>query len=208
MCGAPSIIMNHMTNRQTEFPPLAVVQHALRRLPPASFDWGEADLDDLIGTINEDLIAELKQINSIAAVAYTLAAAEWIYFYVRGRLAPEDAQACKQHICAYWSWLAESPRRERPPCYESQQSETRSAYNDAVEIALETVTNGAASAPVHETAVDAAFITQLCEYILPRQSGFTNWRIDTLERLASLFPADATHYDRVRISRHLFDGQV
>lgn len=208
MRGAPSTIMNNMTNDQTELPPLAVVQRALQRLPPASFDWGEADLDDVIGDISEDLIAEFNKINSIAAVAYSLAAVEWIYFYVRGLLAPEDTQACEQHICAYWSWLGELPRRERPPCYESRQLETRSAYNDAVEIGLETVTDGAASAPDHETAVDAAFITQLCEYILPPQSGFTNWRIDVLERLARLFPADATHYDRVCISRRLFDGQV
>jgi hypothetical protein len=190
--------------------PLSVISRALRTCPPPAFDWQGADPDEVVGEIDEDYIEEFKQVNSIAALAYVLAAVEWIYWYVRDHIDIDDARDYEEYIVAHWVWVCDLPRKVPPAPYETRDEDLRQnpVYYDAVEIGLESVSNGIYSLPHHETAVDAAFMSQLCEYIFPRKCGFVSWRIAVVERLKRKYPATRSQYTLTRVSRRLFDTDV
>jgi hypothetical protein len=188
--------------------PLAVVARALETCPPPSFDWGdEEDADSAIGEINEDYTEEFREINPTAALAYVLAANEWIYWYVREHLDPEDARDYYEYLAAHWVWICQVPRKVPPGPYEMRDDSNppNPVFDMAMFSAIECVANGIYSLPDDATAVDAAYVTQLCEYVFPKECRFDEWRTAVFERLKNHFPTGAESYKRVRIPRRLFD---
>jgi hypothetical protein len=190
--------------------PLSTMSRTLRKCPPPSFDWKGGDPDEAVGEINEGYIEAFKQVNAVADVGYVVAAVEWIYWYVRDRLDPEDAADYQQYIVAHWFWLCDLPRKVPPAAYRrrSKKPPRDAVCNEALMVGLETISNSIMSVRDDETAVDAAFMSQLCEYIFPKECGFNAWRIAVLDRLIKRFPADREHYDTVRVSRRFFDIDI
>jgi hypothetical protein len=186
------------------------VSRSLKACPPPSFVWSGDDPDDAVGEINEDYIEEFKEVNAVAAVAYIVAAVEWIYWYVRDRVSPGDAHDYEAYIAAHWVWLCTLPRRVPPPEFEpAEYAEGESSvHQDAVEFGFRSFVNGIMSVREHSSAVDAAFVTQLAEYIFPRQCGFSQWKEAVVGRLKKRFPAEGTHYDKVRVPRQIFETDV
>lgn len=190
--------------------PIDAISNAVLAFPLRPFDWNGGDPDDAIGDLNEDYVDEFGQIDSVACVAYIICCSEWIYYFVRDRLGSKEAINYEQFIVANWFWVCDLPRKAPPQFYEEKtlKSQGKSVYNDAVEVALESITNGIASVPDAETAIDAAFVTQLCEYVLPRECGFGDWRDIVVQRLTEELPAGTKHYDFVQVSRRTFDTDV
>jgi hypothetical protein len=189
---------------------LPVVSRAKAQFPSISIRWKGSDVDDSIGEINKAYIGKFSQISSVAAIAYGVACVEWIYWLVHDRLSSADSVDYAQYLMATWVWECGLPRKVPPDVYENENTsaEQRSVFNQAVEAGLGSLSDGIASVPDNETAVDAAFITQLCEYVLPFACGYDEWRSIVLDRLTTKFPADKRHYDDVRVARRLFDTDV
>jgi len=190
--------------------PIAAISNAILAAPPPSFDWQGTDPDEVIGEINQDYIDEFSEINDVASVAYIICCVEWLYYFVRDNFQSEEAARYEQHILANWVWVHDLPRKS-PPQFAVDKTRTaqeRSVFNDAVEVALESIIDGIASVPDAETAVDAAFVTQLCEYVLPTECEFGSWKNVVVQRLKAEFPAGAMHYDVVQVSRRIFDTDV
>ena len=155
--------------------PLLVVSRSLKTCPPPSFDWnGGEDADDAVGEINDDYIELFKQVNAVAAVAYVLTTTEWIYWYVRDRLDVDDAHDFEQFIVAHWFWICDLPRKVPPPVYRrrNRQPPKDPICTGAMRSALDSISDGIMSVRDHNTDINAAFMSQLCEYIFPRQCGF------------------------------------
>ncbi|MFO1120398.1 MAG: hypothetical protein U1E38_10015 [Rhodospirillales bacterium] len=187
--------------------PYPVIVRDLSRCGPASFTWNGLDPDDAVGDINEEYLERFRAVNSLACVGYVIACTEWIFWFVRERLMPSDANDYEQYIQAHWVWICELPRKVPPQAYESARKQVAfSPYNDAVELGLESITNGIASVPDAETGVDAVFMSQLCEYTLPENCGYISWREEIVSRLTRAFPFSS--YRDLRVSRRIFDTDI
>lgn len=186
--------------------PLPVIARAMSRFPDLSFQWTGEDADDTVGEIDDELQEVFDAIDSVAVVGYLLCTAEWLLCMLQGKLDEAIVKDCADFIDAHWVWTAELPRRIPPAPYVAKLGPgARSVYSDAIEVGLESITNGIASVRHHETGVDAAFMAQLCEYILPDETGFPAWHRAVCEKLRHDFAADATSYDKTCIVRSYFD---
>lgn len=186
---------------------LPIITRSVLRFPHISFDWKGADPDSAIGEINEDYIDEFNKINSLSCVAYIVACSEWIYYFIENNFTQQDKLNYQQCLSAYWVWICELPRKI-PPCLNETDTLSPSntiIYKEAIEIAIESIQNGIYSVADYETSVDAAFVTQLCEYILPKECEFIVWKKEVIDRLKIVFPANQEHYDKIKVPRSMFN---
>ncbi|SAK50751.1 hypothetical protein [Caballeronia ptereochthonis] len=191
--------------------PLSVMSRTIATWPAPSFNWGEGeDADDAIGEVNDEYVEQFDRVNSMAAQAYVLATVEWIYWYVRDHLTPEDARDYEEYIEGHWVWICTLPRQVPPPPYDPEGDETtlRQVCNDAILTGLDRISGGIYSLKYHETAVDAAYLTQLCEYIFPEKHAFHEWRVKVLDRLQRYFPDDAVSFKKTTVCRSIFDTDL
>jgi hypothetical protein len=190
--------------------PFPIISRSILSSSIKSFDWKGSDPDDAIGEINEEYIEEFNKISSVACVAYIISCTEWIYYFVRDNFDSVEQKNYEQCISAYWVWICELPRK-MPPYFKDTENlslQDISVYAEAVEISIESIQNGICSVPDAETSIDAAFVTQLCEYLLPNECEFSIWKDIVLNRLREKFPVDSEKYDRIRVPRSIFDTDI
>ena len=190
--------------------PIPIISRAVSSSPPASLDWKGPDPNDAIDDLNEQYCDDFKEINSVAALAYIICCSEWLYYFFHDHLEPAEAANFEQYIIANWVWVCDLPRK-LPPYYDLtvvKESRGRPVSIVTVEIALDSIWEGILCIPREETYIESAVVTQLCEYMLPRDCGFKQWRGAILERLRGIFPSGEKHHDLVRISRRFFDTDV
>jgi hypothetical protein len=149
--------------------------------------WDGRSVDDDIGELRQDLIDQFAAINPIATVGFMVAAASRLVIDFADQLSQTEQDDYNNFLQEHWAWLATIPRPPRPDDYLHPDDRDQTAYTLAVETVLESITDGIASVPDGETAIDAAFVTQLLEYVGdPAQ--VTRWREDLLGHLVETFP--------------------
>lgn len=190
--------------------PIPIISRAVSSSPNVSVDWKGPDPYDAIGDLNEQYLDDFKEINSVADLAYIICCSEWLYYFLYDHFEPEEATNFEQYIIGSWVWVCDLPRKLAPyyNLTAVDESRGRSANIDAVELAFDSVWEGVLSIPREETNVDATVVTQLCEYILPRDCGFKQWREVILQRLKEKFPSGEKNPSLIQISRRIFDTDV
>lgn len=127
--------------------------------------WDGRSVDDVIGELRQDLIDQFAAISPIAAVGFMVAAASKLVTDFADQLSQTEQDDYNNFLQQHWTWLATTPRPPRPDDYLHPDDRDQTAYTLAVETVLDSITDGIESAPDGETAIDAAFVTQLLEYV-------------------------------------------
>lgn len=193
-----------------KFIPIPAITRSISIAPPLSVDWQSLEPYDAIGDLNEQYLDDFKEINSVAAVAYINCCSEWLYGFLHPHFKQAEAAIFEQFIMAEWVWLCDLPRK-LPPYYDSEALELslgEPANVIAVELLFDAIWEGTLSIPAQETYINACFATQVCDYVLPRDCGFRQWRAIILQRLREKFPAGKKNPDLIQVSRRIFDTDV
>lgn len=189
--------------------PIPIIARAVSSSPPVSLDWG-GDPYDAIGDLNEQYLNDFKEINSIAALGYITCCSEWLYYFLRDHFKSAEATILEQFIFAEWVWLCDLPRK-LPPYYDSEALElslSNPANIIAVELLFDSIWDGTMAIKNQDTFVNACFATQVCDYALPPNCGFKQWRKVILQRLKEKFPFGEKDPNLTQISRRIFNTAV
>ena len=190
--------------------PFPFISRMVSILPPVSVDWKGLEADDAIGDLNEQYLDDFKEMNNVAALAYIICCSEWLYCFLHDHFKPAEATNFEQFIIANWVWVCDLPRKF-PPEYDLtivEVSQIRPANAVAVEFAISSIWDGIMCIADEATNIPACVATQICDYVLPRDCGFVQWREEMLQRLKKQFPPGEKHPDLVRISRRFFDTEI
>ncbi len=190
--------------------PIPVILGAVLNSSPVSVDWKGLEPYDVIGDLNKQYLNDFKEINSIAALAYIICCSEWLYYFLHDHFKPEEATNFEQFIIASWVWVCDLPRK-LPPYYDLtvvEVSQNRPANIVAVEFAINSIWEGIMCIPDEETNIEACVVTQMCDYVLPSDCGFKQWREEILQRLRKKFVSGEQQSDLVKVSRRFFNTDI
>ena len=190
--------------------PIPIIYRAVSNSLPISVDWKGLEPDDAIGEPNEQYLDDFKGINGVAALAYIICCSEWLFYFLCHHFKPEEANNFEKFIIASWVWVCELPRK-LPPYYDLtvvEVSQSRPENAVAVEFVISSIWEGTLSLADDETFFDAALATQICEYVLPHDCGFRQWREVMLKRLIDRFPSGEKDTGLVQVSRRFFDTDI
>jgi hypothetical protein len=173
------------------------------------YDWDEWDVHEYFDFREDILQAQLAAVSGRGAIALTLAVGEWIcQRYSRLNADP----APLQFLEACW---AEQMQPDLGSYMETDDDEWRGVVRGPLSIMM-TIANDALYCldEDEDTAVRAAWMTNLARHVLPRRDAFDAWLEAVVARLAAHHPralADAQSLDGDLfglgrpIARELFD---
>lgn len=150
------------------------------------YAWDDWNLKPYYGDLSdEDLYDEFSGLSYRAAVALTIACAEWVvhrYAFV------SDDPVPLQYIEAAWAAVVdENYLSPWQPPDEDWMGPIRGPLSVALLIIREAI-----GTAVHEDeqAIPIIYIGNLAEHVLPDASAFLEWRDNILDRLLLLYPLD------------------
>ena len=171
-------------------------------------DWGGQEPDDAIGELNEQYLTTFDQVEQIALTPYMLICIEWLYLLLRGGMREQEKRNFEEYIFATWGWWY-SKDKFLPPYYNLEDTYKNTTNAIAVEFVISTFWDGIMAVPGDDVLVSAGMITQICEYCLPKESGFHLWKDVAGARLIQYFPRKQAINDKARtIPKKFFELEV
>jgi len=174
-----------------------------------TYEWDEWDVHEYFDFPAEELESRLSLVSRRGSIALTLAVGEWIchrYSQVSSDPAP------MQYLEAGW---AEQLQPDTTSYFETDDDEWRGVIRGPLSIVM-TIANDALFCldEDDETAVRAAWMTNLARHVLPKSDTFDRWLDTVVERLTLYHPREESAPDSLAgdvyglgrpVARELFD---
>jgi hypothetical protein len=152
---------------------------------PVGYEWPEGDKDHiLLNTNDEKLGKQMGQTSPRGILALSIGMTEWIAWRFQGN--PESAVVLNIAE-AMWATMADWRYAKISAYPDFQKGPVGGPLYSAVTLLVGEV----AKHVLHDEASwpEAACLSNLCRHVLPNPKAFTDWRRETLTRLAKWHPS-------------------